>query len=173
MLKMARGTVQTMNVKALAPVAIVAALGFGSLVPHAQTAPQKVGFVNVADVLSAHPSNAAVKALQDKEKAELDPMVNQIKAIQAKGAAATAAEKDQANQLITTVQSKDKDYQGQIQKLVTPIETAVDAAVSATAKAQGFSIIMDRQQAAQSSLVIYADVASTDITEAVKKNLKP
>lgn len=161
-----------MNLKTLAPLAVVAALGFGSLMPHAQTGAQKIGFVNVSEVLKAHPGNATIVALQAKEKAELDPMVAQIKAIQDKGAAATAAEKDQATQLLTTVQAKDKDYSAQIQKLVAPVETAVDAAVSSTAKAQGFSVIMDKGIAATSSLVIYAD-PSTDLTATVIKNLKP
>ncbi|WP_425148152.1 OmpH family outer membrane protein [Deinococcus sp.] len=161
-----------MNVKALAPLAVVAALGFTSLVPHAQTAPQKVGFVTVNDVIAAQPGYAAYKALQDKANAELAPIDTQIKAIQAKGTAATAAEKDQMNQLITTIQAKIKDYDAQLQKLLTPLLTAADVAIQATAKAQGFSVVMDREKVLQASLVIYADT-STDLTDAVKKSLKP
>ncbi|MFC4455763.1 OmpH family outer membrane protein [Deinococcus sonorensis] len=161
-----------MKAKLLAPIAVVAALGFGTLVPHAQTAPQKVGFVDVQKVLQAHPKNASVKAIQDKASAELNGLDKQIKAIQAKGTAATAAEKDQLTQLTTTIQAKAKDYDAQLSKAVAPIETAVDAAVASTAKAQGFSIVMDRAQAATNGLVVYAD-QSTDITDAVVKNLKP
>lgn len=163
-----------MNVKTLAPIAVVAALGFGTLMPHAQTAPQKVGFVTVAEVLKAHPNNAAIVALQGKASTELNGLDAQIKAIQAKGAAATAAEKDQATQLSATLSAKAKDYDAQLTKAVAPVETAVDTAVSATAKAQGFSIIMDRAAAGPSGtgLVIYAD-PSTDLTAAVIKNLKP
>lgn len=165
---------QAMNVKVLAPIAIVAALGFGSLAPHAQTAPQKIGFVNVGDVLKAHPGNAAVTALRTKGDAELAPIDAQIKAIQAKGTAATAAEKEQATLLVTNLNAKVKSYNDQITKAVAPIETAVDTAVSATAKAQGFSVVMDTVQAGPSGtgLVIYAD-GSTDMTAAVIKNLKP
>ncbi|WP_407539918.1 OmpH family outer membrane protein [Deinococcus radiomollis] len=161
-----------MNVKTLAPLAVVAALGFGSLVPHAQTGAQKIGFVNVTEVIKAHPSNTSITALQAKEKAELDPMVAQLKSIQAKGVGASAAEKDQVTQLTTTIQSKDKDYSEQIQKLAAPAIAAADVAISSTAKAQGFSIIMDRGIAAPSGLVVYAD-ASTDLTATVIKNLKP
>ncbi|GGQ98507.1 cationic outer membrane protein OmpH [Deinococcus ruber] len=172
MLKNAHGTVQAMNVKALAPIAIVAALGFGTLVPHAQTAPQKVGFVDVNGVATADSRYAAVKTLQDKATAELNPLDAQVKAIQAKGTGATAAEKDQMNQLITTIQSKAKDYDAQIAKLVDPITNSVNTAVTAAAKAQGFSVVMDANVARNSGLVIYAD-QSADLTDAVKKGLKP
>lgn len=163
-----------MNLKTLAPIALVAALGFGSLAPHAQTAPQKIGFVNVGEVLKAHPGNAAVTALRAKGDAELKPLDTQIKAIQAKGTAATAAEKDQMAQAITTLNAKIASYNDQITKAVAPIETAVDTAVSSTAKTQGFSVVMDTVQAGPSGtgLVIYAD-GSTDLTAAVIKNLKP
>ena len=172
LLNMTRATLRFMNVKTLAPIAVVAALGFGSLVPHAQTAPQKIGFVNVAEVLKAHPSNASITALQTKANTELGALDNQIKAIQAKGAGATAAEKDQATQLTTTLNAKVKDYNDQLAKATAPVEKAVDAAVSTTAKAQGFSIVMDKGIAATSSLVIYAD-PGTDMTATVIKNLKP
>ena len=161
-----------MNLKMLAPLAVVAALGFGSLAPHAQTAPQKIGFVNVAEVLKSHPKNGDVTALQAKANTELGALDTQIKAIQAKGASATAAEKEQSTQLVATITAKTKDYNDQLSKVVAPIETAVDAAVSSTAKAQGFAIVMDKGVAATSSLVIYAD-ASTDLTATVIKNLKP
>ena len=159
-----------MNLKVLAPTLAVAALGFGTLVPHAQTASQKIGFVDVSQVLAAHPSNTSIKALQAKADTELKGLDTQIKAIQAKGTSATAAEKDQATQLIATIQAKAKDYDAQISKAITPVETAVDAAVTSTARAQGFSIIMDKKLAAN-GLVIYAD-PSTDLTDAVVKNLK-
>jgi len=161
-----------MNLKTLAPLAVVAALGFGSLMPHAQTGAQKVGFVNVTEVLKAHPSNASITALQAKANTELGALQTQLKTIQDKGASATAAEKDQATQLTATLTAKAKDYNDQLAKAVAPVEKAVDAAVSSTAKAQGFSVIMDKGIAATSSLVIYAD-PSTDLTATVIKNLKP
>ena len=157
-----------MNLKMLAPIAVVAALGFGSLAPHAQTAPQKIGFVNVPEVLKANPNSAALAALQTKANTELGALDTQLKAIQAKGTAATAAEKEQATLLTTNLNAKAKDYNEQVAKQLAP----VDAAVSSTAKAQGFSIVMDKSIAATSSLVIYAD-PSTDMTATVIKNLKP
>lgn len=155
----------------MVPALLAAGFALGSLAPHAQTAPQKVAFVNVAEVLKTHPDNAAVVAIQNKANAELKGYDDQIKAIQSKGASATAADKDKMNQLIKTAQTAAQNYQKQITDKTAPIEKAVDAAVSTAAKANGVSIVMDKATAAQSGLVVYAD-DSTDITAAVTKALK-
>lgn len=155
----------------MVPALLAGGLALGTLTPHAQTAPQKVAFVNVAEVLKNHPGNAAVVAIQAKASAELKDYENQIKAIQAKGSSATAAEKDKADQLMKTAQAAAQNYQKQIAEKSAPIEKAVDAAVSAAAKANGVAIVMDKATAAQSGLVVYAD-DSTDITAAVIKSLK-
>lgn len=161
-----------MNAKALAPLALVAAFGLGTVAPHAQTAPQKVGFVDVQKLLSAHPNDKDIKAIQDKANAELSGLQKQIQAIDAKGAAATAADKQNRDALVKTLQAKAKSYDDQMQPKVQAVEKAVDAAVSSAAKANGFSIVMDRNVAASSGLVIYAD-DNTDLTAAALKALKP
>lgn len=157
--------------KALAPLAIAAAFGLGTLAPHAQTTPQKVGFVNVDQLFAAHPNDKDVKALQTKFQGDLGTLDKQIKDIDAKGTAATAADKDKRAQLVTTYNAQLKSYDDQMKAKAGPIETSVDAALSSYAKANGFSVIMDRSIAQQSGLVVYADTA-TDVTEAVKKNVK-
>lgn len=157
---------QTLTIPAL----LASGFALGSLAPHAQTAPQKVAFVNVAEVLKAHPDNAGIVALQDKANKELKGYDDQIKAIQGK-ANPTAADKDKMNQLIKTAQTAAQNYQKQIADKSAPIEKSVDTAVSAAAKANGVAIVMDKATAAQSGLVVYAD-DSTDITAAVTKSLK-
>lgn len=159
-----------MKVKLLAPLALAAAFGLGTLAPHAQTGAQKIGFVDVSKVLAAIPGNADVVAIKKKADDELGVLDKQARDIQAKGTAATAAEKDTLTKLATTIQSKAKAYDDQIAKLVPPLETKADAAISATAKAQGFSIVMDKQIAAQ-GLVIYAD-PSLELTDAAIKGIK-
>ena len=72
---------------------------------------------------------------------------------------------------MTTYNAQLKTYDDQMKAKAGPIETSVDAALSSYAKANGFSVIMDRSIAQQSGLVVYADTA-TDVTEAVKKNVK-
>ncbi len=160
-----------MNAKALAPIALITAFGLGTLAPHAQTAPQKVGFVNVDTLFAAHPADKDVKTLQTKFQGELADLDSKIKAIDAKGAAATAAEKDSRKTMVDTYNAKLKDYDTQMKAKAGPVETSVDNAIGAYAKANGFSIIMDRSVAQQSGLVVYADT-STDVTEGVKKNVK-
>ncbi|WP_034357503.1 OmpH family outer membrane protein [Deinococcus phoenicis] len=161
-----------MNAKALAPLAIVAAFGLGTLAPHAQTAPQKIGFVDVQKLLSSHPNDKDIQAIQQKANTELAPLDKQIKDIDAKGASATAADKQNRDALIKTIQAKAKTYDDQMKPKVAAVEKAVDTAVNSVAKANGFSIVMDRNVAASSGLVIYAD-PSTELTDSALKALKP
>lgn len=160
-----------MNAKALAPVALLTAFGLGTLAPHAQTGASKVGFANVKALFTAYPASKEVDTIQAKAQKELGDLQTQMQALQAKGAAATAADKTKFQQLSDTYNAKMKDYDKQISDKAAPMEKAVDKALNDYAKANGFSIIMDRAVAQQSGLVVYADEA-TDVTEAVKKTLK-
>ncbi|SMB93824.1 OmpH family outer membrane protein [Deinococcus hopiensis] len=162
-----------MNAKALAPVAIMAAFGLGTLAPHAQTAPQKIGFVNVQAVLSAQAAGKELADIQKKADTELGDLDKQIKAIDAKGAQATAADKDKRTQLVTTIQAKAKAYDAQIAALqpkITAAEQAANSAIGSVAKQNGVSIVMDSGVAAQ-GLVVYAE-DSTNMTDAVLKAVK-
>lgn len=150
----------------------MAAFGLGTLAPHAQTGAQKVGFVDVSKLLAAHPNNKLIQDTNAKAKAELDPLDAQIKAIDAKGAGATAAEKQQRETLVATIKAKAEAYDKQNEPRITAVETAVDTAVSTVAKANGYSVVMDKTVAAKSGLVIYADPA-TELTDAAVKALKP
>ena len=159
------------SAKLVAPVALSAAFGLGMVAPHAQTTPQKVAFVDVSKLLAAHPNDKSIKDIQAKAEAELGAIDKQIKAIDAKGASATAAEKQTREQLVKTIQAKAADYDKQIDPKITEIEQAVDKAVNTVAKSNGYSIVMDKSVAAKSGLVIYAD-DNTDLTAAVAKNIK-
>lgn len=162
-----------MNAKALAPIALVAAFGLGTLAPHAQTTPQKIGFVNVQAILNAQDAGKQLGDLQKKADAELGDLQKQIQAIDAKGTAATAADKDKRAQLVSTYQARGKAYNDQmtaLQPKLSAAEKAADAAISSAAKTNGYSIVMDSGVAAQ-GLVVYAD-NSTDLTSAALKALK-
>lgn len=161
-----------MNAKALAPLAVVAAFGLGTLAPHAQTTPQKIGFVDVQRVLAAHPNDKDIQTIQQRANTELSALEKQIQTIDAKGAQATAAEKQNRTTLVSTLQAKAKSYQDQMKPKTDAVEKAVDAAVNTAARANGYSIIMDRGVAARSGLVVYAD-NTTDLTDATLKALKP
>lgn len=157
--------------KALIPAAVVGAFALGTLAPHAQTTPQKVGFVEVGRLLAAHPADKDIKAIQAKADKELGDIDKQIKAIDAKGASASAAEKQTREALVKTIQAKAADYDKQMEPKIATVEKSVDAAVAAAAKANGFSVVMNREVAAQ-GLVVYAD-GSADLTEQAIKSMKP
>ncbi|UBV43833.1 OmpH family outer membrane protein [Deinococcus taeanensis] len=157
--------------KVIAPLALATAFGLGMVAPHAQTTPQKVGFVDVSKLLAAHPNDKDIKAIQAKADAELAALDKQVKAIDAKGASASAAEKQNRDALVKTIQAKAAEYDKQLDPKITAVESAVDTAVGSVAKANGFSIVMDKGVAAKSGLVIYADT-SAEITDAVVKAIK-
>ncbi|MBZ9749325.1 OmpH family outer membrane protein [Deinococcus sp. HMF7604] len=159
------------SAKITAPLALAAAFGLGTVSPHAQTTPQKVGFVDVAKLLAAHPADKEIQEIQKKADAELGAIDKQIKAIDAKGTAATAADKQTRETLVKTIQSKADAYDKQMQPKIAVVEKAVDTAISAVAKSNGYGIIMDRDVASKSGLVIYAD-ATAEITDAVAKAVK-
>lgn len=175
-LRKGRASVRPMkiNAKALAPVALVAAFGLGTLAPHAQTTPQKVGFVDVQTIMNAQPVGKELTELRKKADAELGALEKQIRDIDAKGAQATAAEKQNRTTLVSTFQAKAKTYDTQIQGMqarVTAAEKAADTAISTVAKSNGYSIVMDRRVAATSGLVVFAE-NGTDLTDAAVKALK-
>ncbi|MDL2344813.1 OmpH family outer membrane protein [Deinococcus sp. MIMF12] len=160
--------------KALAPVALVAAFGLGTLAPQAQTTPQKVGFVDVQTIMNAQPVGKELTDLRKKAETELSGLEKQIRDIDAKGAQASAAEKDRRTQLVGTLQARAKAYDTQIQGMqarVTAAEKAADTAISTVAKSNGYSIVMDRRVAATSGLVVFAE-NGTDLTDAAVKAIK-
>lgn len=160
-----------MKPAALLPLAAFGLLAFGTLAPQAQTPTFKVGFVDVQTAAKAHPKYSEVDTVDKQAVAALTPTSNQIKAIQDKGANATAAERQQLDTLIKTFQADSKKWNDQINAKMNPINDDLDKAVAAVAKAQGFTIIMNRAVAGQ-GLVIYADLPSSDLTQAVITQLK-
>lgn len=160
--------------KILLPLSAVAAVAVATVAPSAQTPAQKVGFVDVDRVFAAHPQatavNTQVKAIETKANTELGTLRQQMITIAEKGNNATPAERQQLTQLETTFQAKFQDYGKQIAQQSAPIETSVDAAISKVAKANGYSIVMDRKVAAQ-GLVVFAET-NNDLTDAVIKEIK-
>ena len=143
-------------------------------VPLAQTKATKIGFVTANLVLQAHPQGKVVLDQRKKAEDELKPLVTQIQALQAKvqGGQATAAERQQYETLVKSYQARVKALSDKQTALLAPISKEVDAAVSKVAKAQGYVLVMDRQIARDSGLVIYADPDGTDLTDEVIAEVK-
>ncbi|MBB6097313.1 outer membrane protein [Deinobacterium chartae] len=164
-----------MKASQLLPIAVFGALAFGLTAPHAQTPAQKVGFVNVQELLNAHPQNASIQELSKKARAELDPLNKQFRDLDAKvrAGSASAAEKQNYETIGKTLQATSEKYQKELDGKLNPVTDQINKLVAETAKKQGFTIVMDRGVAASSGLVVYADEASTDFTAEVVKALKP
>jgi len=157
------------------PVVVAAAVGFGlsQLQPlEAQKGASKVGFVDIQRALEADPKGAAVGASKKKLEAQLREIQTQLVPLQNKGAAATAAEKQKISTLQKTAQDAISKYQADSKAQLAPVEKALNTLIASTAQAQGFTIVMDRAAAATSGLVVYANVAATDITDTVIKAMK-
>ena len=155
----------------LLPVAALGGLAFMTLAPHAQSTPQKIGFVDVQSVIKAHPRFAAYDTLYKQAQTALKPTTDQITALQNKGPSLTAAERQQLDTLAKTYQDSAKTWNDKVNQVYAPMVDDVNKAVAAAAKTQGFTVVMDKATAAQ-GLVIYADGGSTDLTQAVLTQIK-
>ena len=142
--------------------------------PHAQKAGTKIAIVNVQKILAATPGGQSVAALRKQADADLNKQAAAVRDLQQKtaGGAATAADRQALDTAIKTFNAANAKYQKQIQAKFEPVSKTVNAAVAAAAKVQGYALVLDGAIAQQTGLVIYADLKSTDLTDAVVKQLK-
>ncbi|AFZ65920.1 OmpH family outer membrane protein [Deinococcus peraridilitoris] len=160
-----------MKATKILPLAVIGALAFGTLAPQAQNTAQKMAYVDVQAVVKAHPQFGALDTLNKQAEAALKPTRDSITTIQNKGQNATAAERQQYDQLVKTYQTNAKTWEDRINAQNKPILESVNAAVATAAKAQGVTMVLDKNIAATSQLVIYAD-PSLDLTSAVTAQIK-
>lgn len=150
----------------LLPLALLAT------VPHAQQSKTKLGFINVQAAVKAMPNSKAYLDLSAKIDKELQAKQKNLQTLATKAAATRSAADRQAltkaQQALVTSQNT---YQQQLAKAFQPLASKLNAAVAKTAKANGYSVVLDQRVAAQSSLVVYAN-PTTDLTNAVIKALK-
>ena len=158
--------------RALGVGAVIVALGtLGA--PLAQQAGTRVGYVVSTALLKAHPNGQQVATQTEAAQKELKPLEDQITALRAKTSTgtATAAERQKLETLTKTYQTRAKAWQDRLAQTVGPATEQIDAAIRATAKAQGYTIVFDGVVAQQSGLVIYAD-ESVNLTTEVEKVVK-
>ncbi len=139
-----------------------------------RTTPTRVGFVDADALVQAHKDYPKVKNLQDQARKELAPLEEKIKPLDQKvrSGQASAKERQDYEALVKAYQDTLKKWQERQNEVLKPILEDVDQAIAKVAKAQGFAVVMSRQVAAQSGLVVYADEESTDLTQAVIRELK-
>jgi outer membrane protein len=160
--------------KKFLPIILAVAATAAFTVPLAQSKATRIGFVTAQKVLENHPQGKGVLDQRKKAEEELKPLQAQIVALQQKiaGGSATAADRQQYETLAKAYQARAKALQDKVTKLLDPITKEVDSAVAKVAKAQGYVLVMDRQIAASSGLVIYADPDGTDLTDEVIAEVK-
>ncbi|EYB67905.1 outer membrane chaperone Skp [Deinococcus phoenicis] len=142
-------------------------------VPHAQQKGKRVGFVDVQQAVTALPGSSTYLNLSKKVDADLKAKQTNLQQLAARAASSRSAADRQALQ--KAQQSFVSAQQGYQQRLATefkPLASRINSAVASVAKANGYSVVMDRRVAAQSNLVVYANNQSTDLTAAVVKALK-
>ncbi len=162
--------------KSLPLGALLLALGFllaAPLLAQNRTTPNRVGFVDADALIQAHPDYKKVQAVQEQAKRELDPLREKLQPLDQKVRAgqASAKERQDYEALAKSYQDLLKKWQDRQNQVLKPILEEVDQAIAKVAQAQGFSVVMSRQVAAQSGLVVYAS-DDTDLTQAVIREIK-
>lgn len=144
-----------------------------STVPHAAPAKNRVGFVDVQKLVAAVPGSANYLSVTKNADADLTKRQKTLQTLLNKAnTSKTAADRNAFTKAQQDYVAAQKKYQTQIATAFKPLAGKIDAAVRTTAKANGYSVILDRQVAARSKLVVYANDSATDITAAALKALK-
>lgn len=141
------------------------------VVPHAQSGAQKVAYVDSQALLMKTAAGKELNALNTKATAELAPLEKQIREIDAKGNAATGAEREKRNQLLGTYQAKQQSYAKQIEPKAKAATDIVDAAVAKFSKTNGIALILEANVSRDSGLIVYADKA-LDLTDEIGSTIK-
>ncbi|WP_092262475.1 OmpH family outer membrane protein [Deinococcus reticulitermitis] len=142
-------------------------------IPHAQQKRHRVGFVSVPQIVAAVPGGAAYLDLRKKVEADLSARAKTIDQLATKaGRTRTAADRQALTKAQQSLATSQKNYQTRLNTAFKPVASRVDSAVAAVAKSSGFTVVLDRDVAARSKLVVYANAATTDLTPAVVKAIK-
>jgi outer membrane protein len=135
----------------------------------AQSRPTKLVFVDSQAVLRAHPAGQAVEALRAQAQTEVKGLTDSIAALEAKlgaGQTLTADESERYATLRTTLQAVQTRYLNDIEAAAAPAVEATNTAITALAKENGYTVVLDRVEAANQRIVVYAD-DDLDITQLV------
>lgn len=157
--------------KLLFLVPVLAGLMLGSsMVAQNKNVPTRIGYVDVEQVVQAHPKYPAIKDIQEAAQKELKPLQDKLTPLTTKIQAGTASAKEQqdAQLLRQTVQQIATKYQQKQAAALEPITKSLDDIIGKVAQQQGFALILDRRVARDSGLVIYADEA-LNLTDAIIK----
>lgn len=149
-------------------LAVVAVLALAPVNLDAQDQQARIVFVDSQAAINSHEAGKAAQALKEQAQTEVDDLRSKIDELASKqraGQALTAEETERYQTLVSTLDAVQKRYQSDISAAAQPAVEAVNAAISEIAKENGYTIVMDRVQAAQGLVVYAAD--DLDITPLV------
>lgn len=139
----------------------------------AQNKPLKIALVNTVDLLQAHPAGQQAKALADQRDADLKPLIDELTVLQSKSQSSeglSANERQRATILIKSIEDTRNRYEIDIANAGAPAAQAINAAIEAVAKANGYTLVIDGDIAGLNGtqLFVYVDPDSIpDITQQV------
>jgi Skp family chaperone for outer membrane proteins len=134
----------------------------------------RVGYVTVPQVIASTPEGQGIRKVEDARRKELKPLTDQLQKLQPKmrAGSATFDEREQYKKLIDKYNTINKKYDTQFNQLIKPFDQRLRASISASAKAQGYSLIVDGVIALDSGLLLYSDKTVADLTPFVVKEFK-
>ena len=163
----------------------VLVFGLAAVISNAQTAPLKIGYADVAYILSQLPETKLIdtelQTLQNQLKKQYDNKVaefqKKLQEYQQFGATVPDAVKQNSErelqQLQQNIQNLEQDSQTDLQKkqfsLMEPVYTKVGKAIEDVAKENGFSLVLN-QQVSGLDVILFGD-EKLDVSDLVLKKM--
>lgn len=141
----------------------------------AQDAPLSIAFVQTSKVLAAHPAGKAAETLTQQARDELQQIATTLQPLVAKangGGTLTPEEQNTLELSQRTYQETQQRYQQEIQDAAKPAEAEINQLITKIAKANGYTLVLNREVAGGSALVVYGADSIPDITEEVVKEIQ-
>ncbi len=129
----------------------------------------KVVFIRSQAAILAHPAGAQVDQLKQQAQAEIDGLVASLQDLEARLAAGdqlSPEENERYQALVTSINAVQERYAQDIDAAARPAIETVNAILADLATENGYTIIMDADEARNLDLVVYAD-DDLDITQMV------
>lgn len=131
-------------------------------------APLSIAFVQTSRVLAAHPAGQAASQLTEQARAELQEIATTLQPLVAKANSGQQLSPEEQNTLELsqrTYQETQQRYQQEIEAAAAPAETQINDIITQIAEENGYTLVLNRELAATSSLVVYGAASIPDITE--------
>ncbi|HLU82843.1 MAG TPA: OmpH family outer membrane protein [Trueperaceae bacterium] len=154
-------------------LAAAVVIGFLASSLSAQERETRLVFVDSQAALLAHPSGATIQDLQQRAETEVNDLVASLTALDqrlAAGETLSAADNERYQALQTSLSAVQTRYRDEIAAAAEPAVAAVNAIIKQLAEENGYTVVMDRVEAANLRLVVYAD-DDLDITPVVIERL--